>query len=104
MDYASKSFDKAKYYKYERKTNRGENKSRKDRVPRERFVAHELGMRNLAEAILKSAIEDVQDSSICLKADVRDFAIGKEQGWCKTLCQICHIDHNAYKERIKELL
>ncbi len=104
MNYADKAFDKAKYYKYERTTNRGENKSRKDRIVRERYVAHELGMRNLAEAILKSAIVDVQDNSLRLKADVRDFAMGKESGWCRTLCQISHIDYNMYKERVKKLL
>lgn len=104
MNYADKAFDKAKYYKYERTTNRGENKSRKDRIVREHYTVHESGMRNLAEAILKSAIVDVQDNSLRLKADVRDFAMGKEKNWCRTLCQISHIDYNAYKERVRELL
>ena len=61
-------------------------------------------MKNLADAILKSAVEDVQDGSIMLKEDVRDFATGTDKGWCKTLCQISHVDYNAYKERIMELL
>lgn len=107
MNYADKAFNKAKYYKYERKTNRGENKSKKSRATRdarEHYVINELGMKNLADAILKSAVEDVQDSSIVLKEDVLDFATGKDKGWCKTLCQISHVDYNAYKERIMELL
>ena len=96
MNYADKAFHKAKYYKYERKTNRGENKSKKSRATRdvrEHYIINELGMKNLADAILKSAVEDV-----------RDFATGKDKGWCKTLCQISHVDYNAYKERIMELL
>ena len=109
MNYADKAFNKAKYYKYERKTNRGENKnksrkSRANRDVREHYIINELGMKNLADAILKSAVEDVQDDSIMLKEDVRDFATGKDKGWCKTLCQISHVDYNAYKERIMELL
>ena len=107
MNYADKAFNKAKYYKYERKTNRGENKSKKSRANhdvREHYIIHELGMKNLADAILKSAVEDVQDGSIMLKEDVRDFVTGKDKGWCKTLCQISHIDYNAYKGRIMELL
>ena len=107
MDYADKTFNKTKYYKYERKTNRGENKSKKSRVTRdirEHYIIHELGMKNLADAILKSAVEDVQDDDIMLKEDVCDFATGKDKGWCKTLCQISHIDYNAYKERIMELV
>ena len=107
MNYADKAFNKAKYYKYERKTNRGENKSKKSRATRdvrEHYTINELGMKNLADAILKSAVEDVRDGSIMLKEDVRDFATGKDKGWCKTLCQISHVDYNAYKERIMELL
>lgn len=107
MDYADKAFNKAKYYKYERKTNRGENKSKKSsatRDVREHYIINELGMKNLADAILKSAVEDVQDDSQMFKEDVRDFATGKDKGWCKTLCQISHVDYNAYKERIMELL
>ena len=107
MNYADKAFNKAKYYKYERKTNRGENKSKKSRANhdvREHYIINELGMKNLADAILKSAVEDVQDDSIMLKEDVRDFATGKDKGWCKTLCKISHVDYNAYKERIMELL
>ena len=107
MDYADKTFNKAKYYKYERKTNRGENKSRKSRATRdvrEHYIINELGMKNLTDAILKSAVEDARDGSIMLKEDVRDFATGKDKGWCKTLCQISHIDYNAYKERIMELV
>ena len=107
MDYADKTFNKTKYYKYERKTNRGENKSKKscaNHDVREHYIINELGMKNLADAILKSAVEDVQDDSIMLKEDVRDFATGKDKGWCKTLCQISHVDYNAYKERIMELL
>ena len=107
MDYADKAFNKAKYYKYERKTNRGENKSKKSRATRdvrEHYIINELGMKNLADAILKSAVEDVQNGSIMLKEDVCDFATGKDKGWCKTLCQISHVDYNAYKERIMELV
>ena len=107
MNYADKAFHKAKYYKYERKTNRGENKSKKSRATRdarEHYIINELGMKNLADAILKSAVEDAQDDSIMLKEDVRDFATGKDKGWCKTLCQISNVDYNAYKERIMELL
>lgn len=109
MNYADKAFHKAKYYKYERKTNRGENKnkskkSRTNHDVREHYIINELGMKNLADAILKSAVEDVQDDSIMLKEDVCDFATGKDKGWCKTLCQISHVDYNAYKERIMELL
>ena len=107
MNYADKAFNKTKYYKYERKTNRGENKSKKSRANhdvREHYIINELGMKNLADAILKSAVEDVQDDDIMLKEDVCDFATGKDKGWCKTLCQISHIDYNAYKERIMELL
>ena len=106
MDYADKTFNKTKYYKYERKTNRGENKSKKSRATRdvgEHYTINELGMKNLADAILKSAVEDVRDGSIMLKEDVRDFATGKDKGWCKTLCQISNVDYNAYKERIMEL-
>ena len=115
MNYADKAFHKAKYYKYERKTNRGENKSKKSRANRdvrEHYIINELGMKNLADAILKSAVEDAQksavedahDDSIMLKEDVRDFATGKDKGWCKTLCRISHVDYNAYKNRIEELL
>ena len=107
MNYADKAFNKAKYYKYERKTNRGENKSKKSsatRDVREHYIINELGMKKLADAILKSAVEDAQDDSIMLKEDVRDFATGKDKGWCKTLCQISHVDYNAYKERIMELV
>lgn len=107
MNYADKAFHKAKYYKYERKTNRGENKSKKSRANhdvREHYIINELGMQNLADAILKSAVEDAQDDSQMFKDDVRDFATGKDKGWCKTLCQISHVDYNAYKERIMELL
>ena len=106
MNYADKAFNKTKYYKYERKTNRGENKSKKSRANhdvREHYIINELGMKNLADAILKSAVEDVQNGSIMLKEDVCDFATG-DKGWCKTLCQISHVDYNAYKERIMELL
>ena len=107
MNYADKAFNKTKYYKYERKTNRGENKSKKSRANhdvREHYIINELGMKNLADAILKSAVEDVQDGSIMLKEDVRDFATGKDKGWCKTLCQISHVDYNADIGRIMELL
>lgn len=109
MNYADKAFHKAKYYKYERKTNRGENKnkskkSRANHDVREHYIINELGMKNLADAILKSSVEDVQDGSTMIKDDVRDFATGKDKGWCKTLCQISHVDYNAYKERIMELL
>ena len=107
MNYADKAFHKEKNYTYERKTNRGENKSKKSRATRdarEHYIINELGMKNLADAILKSAVEDVQDDSIMLKEDVCDFATGKDKGWCKTLCQISHVDYNAYKERIMELL
>lgn len=104
MNYADKAFNKAKYYKYERKTNRGENKLRKNRVVRERYVMNELGMQNLADAILKSAVEDAQDDSQMFKEDVRDFATGKDKDWCRTLCKISRIDYNTYKNRVMELL
>lgn len=104
MNYADKAFNKAKYYKYERKTNRGENKLRKNRVVRERYVMNELGMQNLADAILKSAIEDAKDDSQMFKDDIRDFATGKDKDWCRTLCKISRIDYNTYKNRVMELL
>lgn len=104
MNYADKAFNKAKYYKYERKTNRGENKLRKNRVVRERYVMNELGMQNLADAILKSAVEDAKDDSQMFKEDVRDFATGKDKDWCRTLCKISRIDYNTYKNRVMELL
>ena len=107
MNYADKAFNKAKYYKYERKTNRGENKSKKSRANRdvrEHYIINELGMKNLSDAILKRAVKDVRDGSIMLKEDVRDFATGKDKGWCKTLCKISHVYYNAYKDRITDLL
>ena len=44
MNYADKAFNKTKYYKYERKTNRGENKSKKSRATsdvREHYIINE---------------------------------------------------------------
>ena len=100
MNYADKAFHKAKYYKYERKTNRGENKSKKSRATRdarEHYIINELGMKNLADAILKSAVEDVRDGSIMLKEDVRDFAtVPHDASICPSLVSPVPMDKNHW--------
>ena len=68
MNYADKAFDKAKYYKYERTTNRGENKSRKDRIVRERYTMHELGLNSKQMSVILQWAKKRNGAGHCAKS------------------------------------